>query len=89
VIYSYVTNAHKKRRSFLRKKPKEVGWMKTDTVHLESVLITHMNKPQSSGQTEIRQGITKAAPAQTTSGGAGKAQGVEKIQPVKTGPQKK
>jgi hypothetical protein len=89
VIYSFVKNARKKRRLFSAKAPKEVGWMKTETVHLDSALIFPMSKPQSSGQTETRQGPPKTAPARTTSGGAAQAQGIAKPQPVKVTPKSK
>lgn len=80
VIYSYVQNAQKKRRLF-SKAPKEIGWMKTETVHLDSALIPLMSKPKNSGQTETRQGAPKAQPSQTANTGAGSAQGVAKPAP--------
>jgi hypothetical protein len=36
VVYSYVKNCLKKPGIFSRKAPKEVGWMKTETLHLQS-----------------------------------------------------
>ena len=80
VIYSYVQNAHKKRRLF-SKAPKEIGWMKTETLHLDDALVFPMSKSQNPRQTETKQGAPKVQPSQTANPGAGSAQGVAKPAP--------